>query len=269
MLSISKPKDKFGIKLQGDFFDFDRLYFAIFKLTGQFGINSKCPFDGYGEVCEYILALCYEIRHAYQGDRGLVGVYNGIHKEWFESDENDKDYLDLNDEDEDLGEGDELKTPYESTSPKFDQNILKDISFQNAYFSMDLSIPEAMFYAFVLEDVIQQIDVLKTYLQQKDAPYADDLADEYALSGYQEDVAIVSLFIGKMWRTLYHVLGKMDFHKIYAFYLNEKRLTDNLIFRNCDLNRIMCLIEDYIKQSQEMDNLDLLLNTLLLIIKPV
>ena len=96
-----------------------------------------------------------------------------------------------------------------------------------------------------------------------------DLSDEYAICGYLEDVATVSLFIGKSWRILYQVLGKDHYQKLFDFYQNKKKYMHNLIFRNCDLDQITHIIEDYYQQSQEIDHPDLLLNTLLLILKPL
>jgi hypothetical protein len=64
----------------------DRLYFAIVKFTGFHGIDSQCTFPGYDAVCESLLGLCYEIRHAWQGARDIEQVYNGIHEDWFDDD---------------------------------------------------------------------------------------------------------------------------------------------------------------------------------------
>ncbi len=35
-------------------------------------------------MCENLLGLCYEIRHAWQGDRNIEQVFNGIHEDWFD-----------------------------------------------------------------------------------------------------------------------------------------------------------------------------------------
>ena len=268
MLTIHKPRDRFGVQLQGDFFDFDRLYFAIFKLTGQFGIDSKCPFPGYGKVCEYILALCYELRHAYQGDRGLVSMYNGVIKEWFEKNEFYEDELFEDSEFDDdvidvLYEEDQDDTDF----TKFDPALLKNISFENAYFSTDLSIPEIMFYSFVLEEVIDQVDILRAYLWKNENTPFDELNAEYVLCGLQEDLATVSLFIAKSWRTLYHVLGKKDFHKVCDFYQMMKKQKKNRIFQNCDLDSITNIMSSYYENSPKKDNPDLLIDTLFLLLR--
>jgi hypothetical protein len=259
MLSINKSNDKFGIQLQGDFFDFDRLYFAIYKLTGQFGVDSKCPFEGYAEVCEYILALCYELRHAYEGDRGLVSVYNGVHEDWFVKDEYDEEI----DEDEDDDDFEEQEAANSIWFPKFSQDILKEISYQNAYFSTDISIPAAAFYAMVLEEVIQQVDILKANLLQSPNSVLRELADDYVSCGYREDAALVNLFIGKVWHTLYRVLKNKDYKELYEYYQNKKRKQNGLIFKNCNLDRINQLIEDYYEKSKGVDDPDLLMKTLI------
>lgn len=64
--------------------DLDRLYFAIYKFTEFHGVDSTCTFPGYDATCENLLGLCYEIRHAWQGDRDIEQVYNGIREDWFD-----------------------------------------------------------------------------------------------------------------------------------------------------------------------------------------
>ena len=67
-----------GVFIKGDFFDFDRLYFALMKYTGSHGMNDICPFPGSEAACENLLGLGYELRHAWQGDRDIEEIYNGI-----------------------------------------------------------------------------------------------------------------------------------------------------------------------------------------------
>ena len=81
MLSIHTTED-LVTKITGEFWDFDRLYFAISKLTGDYGIDTPCPFPGYDSVCENLLGLNYELRHAMQGDRGVTEHYTGIPEYW-------------------------------------------------------------------------------------------------------------------------------------------------------------------------------------------
>jgi len=284
MLTISKPKNQSGIKLQGDFFDLDRLYFAIFKLTGQFGIGMKCPFDGYSNLSEYVLALCYEIRHAIQGDRELIGVYNGVRQEWYEDDADDDDADDDedkdNDEDDDDDDDDEDDINYDEDgadskiealhhgdySKLGKDGLLKYFSNENAYYSTDMSIPEAMFHAWVLEDIIVQIDELKNYLLKSNNYALKDLNREYAVSKYKEDVALVSLYIGKMWTILYRVLGHSDYMKLQKIYQTQKAQRNQLLCKNYNTEKISQLIEEYSLKTKQGENPKLLLKTLLLMI---
>lgn len=68
---------------------------------------------------------------------------------------------------------------------------------------------------------------------------------------------------------LYQTLGKEHFQEVYDFYLNRKKHMHNLIVRNCNLDQITHIIEDYHQQSQGIDRPDLLSNTILLILKPL
>ena len=81
MLSISTDEN-LTTTIIGEFWDFDRLYFAISKFTGDYGINTPCPFPGYETVCENLLGLNYELRHAMSGDRDITEHYSGIPEYW-------------------------------------------------------------------------------------------------------------------------------------------------------------------------------------------
>jgi hypothetical protein len=84
MFYIDKPGNSSGVFLEGDFFALDRLYFAIMKFTGFYGIDGRCNFPGCSQAAENLLGLCYELRHAWQGKRNIVQVYNGIREYWFD-----------------------------------------------------------------------------------------------------------------------------------------------------------------------------------------
>jgi len=57
MIIVEKAKEGNGVLLKGDFFDLDRLYFAIYKYTGFHGIDSECTFPGYDAVCENLISV--------------------------------------------------------------------------------------------------------------------------------------------------------------------------------------------------------------------
>lgn len=63
MLFGEPTKKGAGIILWGDYHDLNNLYETISKLSDSLG-----PEDS---ISDFVLGLCYEIRHAYQGDREI------------------------------------------------------------------------------------------------------------------------------------------------------------------------------------------------------
>ena len=94
MLRIDNTPNDLGIQIHGDYDDLYELREAIFryldfyydnqyallKAMHEDGRLSKKAFDGFSsdnyQVHEFLLALCYDIRHAYQGDRDVEFVDN-------------------------------------------------------------------------------------------------------------------------------------------------------------------------------------------------
>ena len=63
MLFGEPTKKGAGIILWGDYHDLDNLYETISKLSDSLGPE--------GSISDFVLGLCYDIRHAYQGDREI------------------------------------------------------------------------------------------------------------------------------------------------------------------------------------------------------
>jgi hypothetical protein len=73
----SKPTEHLmGITILGDYNDFSELVDSIYRITGP----EEGSADGYYGVQNRLLGLCYDIRHAYQGDRDVVLVDNNMDK---------------------------------------------------------------------------------------------------------------------------------------------------------------------------------------------
>lgn len=108
MISIKTTKKFNGISIQGDFEDLNHLYDALSEYTNfyidgimleiesdyvkqhgvaikdmtpdqreEFFTLNKHEINYFEEMRENLLGLCYDIRHAYQGDRGIGLVENG------------------------------------------------------------------------------------------------------------------------------------------------------------------------------------------------
>lgn len=77
MITARPTEHLTGITLEGEYDDFYEIVDCIYRMTGL-------P-DGYDDmywgVKNRLLGLCYDIRHAYQGDRNVVLHANGVHEE--------------------------------------------------------------------------------------------------------------------------------------------------------------------------------------------
>ncbi len=104
---LTKPTEHLmGITIQGDYNDFSELVDSIYSITGL----EEDPADIYYGVKNRLLGICYDIRHACQGDRNVILVDNNM--------DNDK-----------------MKW-HEMITPE-----------QNVYYSVEVLFPEAIFVA--------------------------------------------------------------------------------------------------------------------------
>ena len=74
MLQIKTTPNLYGIILMGDYLDLDALYDSLSRYLAFYQDNMS-QFQPYHEY-EYLLSLNYDIRHAYQGDRGTEIMEN-------------------------------------------------------------------------------------------------------------------------------------------------------------------------------------------------
>ena len=83
MLQVDMTPNHLGFKISGDFDALDELYDAVFALTVSDDLDEGRSEGTPGEqlMCTRLLALCYDIRHACQGSRGVEFVYSGMHEE--------------------------------------------------------------------------------------------------------------------------------------------------------------------------------------------
>ncbi|WP_249028571.1 DUF6904 family protein [Tannockella kyphosi] len=127
MISVIPTKNLLGVTIQGDYGDFYQLTRSIHNLSGY---DAEDDLRTYG-VMMRLLGLCYDIRHAYQGDRNVLFVDNNMYPEL-------QDFHDIT------------------------------CSDKNAYFSVEVFFPEIIFlacsvptlYRFCKENYGKAMDVL-------------------------------------------------------------------------------------------------------------
>ncbi|WP_088008697.1 DUF6904 family protein [Indiicoccus explosivorum] len=113
MLAVTATPNQAGIKISGDYFDLDNLVMSFYKVIGD-----ENKYYGYEGARMRILGICYEVRHAAQGDRNVEKVFNGLHEH--------------------------IKVQHGFIAP--DKNI---------YFSVEVLWPEALFAVVALKDFIR------------------------------------------------------------------------------------------------------------------
>ncbi|MBK3496646.1 hypothetical protein JFL43_17625 [Viridibacillus sp. YIM B01967] len=113
MISIQSTENLTGARISGDFWDFDELVHAIHHITTI--DESDSPYEG---ARIRVLSVCYDIRHAAQGDHNIEFVMNGMHKDIMKS-----------------------------------QNVI--VPEQNVYLSVEILWPELLFTTIALNEFIQ------------------------------------------------------------------------------------------------------------------
>ena len=78
MITVENTENLTGVKISGDFYDFQALVDAFYAVSidEDDTRNSK-----YFDNSTRVLGLCYDIRHAFMGDREITLVENGMTRE--------------------------------------------------------------------------------------------------------------------------------------------------------------------------------------------
>ena len=77
MITATPTEHLNGIMLEGEYDDFSELVDCIYRMTGLKDDYN----DLYWSVKNRLLGMCYDIRHAYQGDRHVKLVDSGADEE--------------------------------------------------------------------------------------------------------------------------------------------------------------------------------------------
>lgn len=88
MLKVEMTRNLLGFKISGDYDALDKLYDAVWALTPpdpgfpEDSRNDGGSWDTLEQMAgTRLLALCYDLRHAYQGGRGLEVKPTGMTQE--------------------------------------------------------------------------------------------------------------------------------------------------------------------------------------------
>lgn len=244
MLTVLRNNNE--VIIRGDFWEFDRLYFAIAKFTGNYGINGTCPFPGYETVCESLLGLNYELRKAQEGKRELYEQYNGIPTYWFDEeileenmDESDDFYDEFDDLDDDIDECIEQ----DHSSVKFSKEDYPNTTEKNTLLQTRISLSEALYYALIFRELLEKKERFisqRKELAMDNSCGLQEFNAEYYYCGAHSDLALITIYMESIFQVLYHLIGK-DAYIRYMSMFNTKPNG----FLNCNLNYCNTLVVDY------------------------
>lgn len=171
MLKIKPTENLTGITLQGDFNDFYELVESIYRLTGFEEIYD----DVYYGVKNRLLGMCYDIRHAYMGDRDIVLEDNGM--------------------DNELMKWHGMITPT-----------------QNVYYSVNVLFPEAIFIAASVP--MMYIHAYRYYGESNKKRAVENEHMIMPYSYYLRDKANLDVLFAGIWKALGEVIGDEELEKI-------------------------------------------------------
>ncbi|MDF2989388.1 MAG: hypothetical protein K0R50_4898 [Eubacterium sp.] len=238
-----------NVILRGDFWDFDRLYFAISKFTGDYGIENSCPFPGYEAICESLLGLCYELRKAQEGKRELYEQYNGIPEEWFEEKSEIVDKLnDMYDSEHAFDDVEDNDSIDEDTNfdAFFSKKDFPNTTTTNTLLQLQLPFSEALYYALIFRELLEKKDLFLEQRKKMTKNKENDMHElnlEYYYCQSHTDLARITIYMESVFRALYHLIGKDDYIRYIDLFSSKP---DG--FMNCDLQASHELVVEYSKE---------------------
>ena len=185
MIKIRNTNNLVGITILGDYEDLSALRDALCHYTDLFLSNQDHP-DAYN-CHECILGLCYDIRHAYQGDRDFEAVYNNA---------------------ENIAMLAECIYKIDPESKESIDNNRETFKNGNLYFSVDILYPWAIYYLYVLQ-AITDIPCGSSWYGKLAYPY-----NEYQA---EHDMALIQYFVQLLWKCVKTVLPPKVFKALWDY----------------------------------------------------
>lgn len=181
MLRIKDTKNMIGITIHGDYEDLNALHSALsdylrFYFEHQDNVESSSCYEN-------ILGLCYDIRHAYQGDRNIEAVDNNY---------------------ENIGHLASCIFSVDSQSLQKERNKYKS---GNLYFNVEVLYPWAIFYLYTLQAIVE------------DHYHASWFDDEDFYNEYlaERDLALITHFVQLLWDKLRNHLPEEVMRVVWTY----------------------------------------------------
>ena len=185
MLKVRNTKNLLGVTILGDYEDLSTLRDAIADYTKLYMSNQEDPDAQHCYEC--VLGLCYDLRHAYQGDRGFEAVPNNAEN------------LSL------MTECVYELPPEAKRAAKKNRDLFKS---GNLYFSADIHYPWAVYYLFLLQSVTEE-SFRPSWFENIDFQYNELSAER--------DEALIRYFVRLMWECVRQVLPPEVFRVLWDY----------------------------------------------------
>ena len=176
MISAKPTEHLTGVLIEGEYEDFYEMVESIYRMTGL----EEDYNDRYWSVKNRLLGICYDIRHAFQGDRNVKLVDNGVN--------------------------DELMKWHSMVMPQ-----------QNLHYSVEVLFPEALFVAFSIPELYLPSSVYygqRARKLQKKEEQPRQFVDRYA--DYIRDQAMLDMLSSVILSAFADVIGDEDFEKVLS-----------------------------------------------------
>lgn len=180
---FAKPTEHLaGITLEGEYQDFQEIVDSIYRMTGL----EESYDDYYWSVKNRLLGICYDVRHAYQGDRNVKLIENGVN--------------------------DVLMKWHSMVMPK-----------NNVHYSVEIIFPEAVFVALAVPELYIWSSGYYGSRTKKQEEKGEFPAQRY--SDYLRDKAILDWLSTTILQALADVIGDDELEKLlrYRGHLYEDR----------------------------------------------
>ena len=192
MIKIRNTENLVGITILGDYEDLSTLRDAISDYTNLHMSNSEN--DAAYHCYECILGLCYDIRHAYQGDRGFESVPNGS---------------------ENIASLAQCIYEFSPETKKKINTNKRLYKNGNLYFSADILYPWAVYYLFALESLVEE---------SYQSDWFENIDFDYDELRAMRDEALIQYFVQLLWECVQKVLPEETFALLrdYVLTFNHK-----------------------------------------------
>ena len=207
MISAKPTEHLTGILIEGEYEDFYEMVKSIYRMTGL----EEDHEDRYWSVKNRLLGICYDIRHAFQGDRNVKLVDNGAN--------------------------DELMKWHSMVLPG-----------KNLHYSVEVLFPEALFVAFSIPELYFPSSVYygeRARKHQKKEAHPRSFVDKYA--DYIRDQAMLDMLSSVILSAFADVIGDENFEKV----LSQRGKSYSYEYENYATQYVDKCNVDYLKTAPE------------------